>query len=169
MVSMVMPTTSLRICSTYVLSRITYGLESLNLTPADFRILEAAHNTLLRQIQSLPSRVAIMSLYILLGTPPIEPHNDRNRLPLLHSMRLNNTLSDLILRQLAVQKYNIQQLDHPDPASPLQIQPTFATGPHLTTSLQRPLKGAGDKMYSGALEESSRESGIWEKLPEIPQ
>ena len=96
------PTTSLHIFSTFVLPRITYSLESLNLTPADIRILETAHKTFLRQIQSLPTRVAIPSLYILLGPTLVEAHIDRNRLTLLHSMCLNNTLRDLILRQLAV-------------------------------------------------------------------
>ena len=83
--------------------RISYSLESLNLSDADFKLLEGMHKTFMRSIISLPIRVAITSLYIV-GSMPIEAYVAKNRLNGRSSMALNPPLKYIMYRHLAMKK-----------------------------------------------------------------
>jgi endonuclease/exonuclease/phosphatase family metal-dependent hydrolase len=98
------PTISYQLYQVYILPRITYSLESLNLSEADFKMLETSHRSFMKSILSLATRAANASVYILLGTLPLEALIDRNRLNALLSMVLNPTLKIIMCRQIAMKK-----------------------------------------------------------------
>jgi hypothetical protein len=64
--------TSYKIYHTYVLPRLIYGLEVLPLKKKHVENLEAFHRKSIRYLQSLPQRIATASIYLLVGTIPIE-------------------------------------------------------------------------------------------------
>ena len=66
------PGICLHIYHTYVLPRMLYGLEALPLKPNQIVSMEKTHRKFLRCFQSLPIRVAIPSIYLLLGEITLE-------------------------------------------------------------------------------------------------
>ena len=96
------PTVSLHMFEVYVISRILYGLEALNISQTDIKKLEVHLRTVIRQLQSLPTRAANTALYILSGTLPMEARIHRKRLSIIPSLLMNPMFCDLIPRQLAM-------------------------------------------------------------------
>ena len=69
----VSPKVTRKIWATYVLPRLTYGLECLCLiSTTEKRKLEDFYGLNLRAIQHFPKATANAAIYLLLGTPPLE-------------------------------------------------------------------------------------------------
>jgi hypothetical protein len=98
--------TSYRIYKTYVLPRVTYGLEVIHLKKDNINSLETMYRELLRMFQSLPPRTANVATYLLIGAAPIEAEIDMRRLSLLGSIvrSADTTLRELAVRQVAVKE-----------------------------------------------------------------
>ncbi len=99
---------SLKIYRAYVLPRLLYGLEAMNLDSGQLKELEQFHVKFLRQIQSLPDRTAKCGVFILLGTIPIEAFYHLAVLSLLgRVLRADNVfISELAIRQTAMCSYS---------------------------------------------------------------
>ena len=66
------PLVSSKMWKTFALQRMLYGLEVCSLCQSDVEQLESVQRGILRRIQCLPDRVAIVAVYGLLGIRPIE-------------------------------------------------------------------------------------------------
>ncbi|CAG2197875.1 unnamed protein product [Mytilus edulis] len=66
------PLLSYKLWRTYVIPRMLYGIEILNITKTDIQKLEAFQKKTFKQILSLPQRTADAAIYILLGAESIE-------------------------------------------------------------------------------------------------
>lgn len=90
--------TSYKIYYTYVLSRLTYGLEVLPLEKKHVENLEPFHR------KSLPQRTATVAIYLLVGVIPIEAELHKRKLSLLYSMLAsdNSKFKEIINRQISV-------------------------------------------------------------------
>ena len=66
------PSYTINIYRTYVLPRLTFGLEAVVLKEKQIQILESYHRTTLRELQSLSKRTAKCDIYLLAGTLPLE-------------------------------------------------------------------------------------------------
>ncbi len=99
---------SLKIYKSYVLPRLLYGLEAMNLDSKQLRELDQYHIRFLRQIQSLPDRTARCGVFILLGTVPMEALYHLAILSLLGRIfRANNVfITELAIRQTSVHDTN---------------------------------------------------------------
>ena len=60
------PVISKHMYTVFVMLQITYSLEYLNIGTVNMTKLETAHNRLLRNIQGLPTRMAVAAIHILL-------------------------------------------------------------------------------------------------------
>ena len=96
------PTVSMKIFETYVIPRIMYSLESINISITDMKRLEIHQRTVIRQLQSLPTRTANAALYILVGILPMEARIHKKRLSIIPSILKNQVFREIIPRQLAV-------------------------------------------------------------------
>ncbi|CAC5378822.1 unnamed protein product [Mytilus coruscus] len=83
--------TSCKIYQVYVIPRLLYGLENLNLQYKDT----------LKHIQSLPNRTATSAVFLLLGALPITAELHKRQLSLLHSIAMsqNNSIREIAWRQ----------------------------------------------------------------------
>ena len=61
------PSYTINIYRTYVLPRLTFGLEAVVLKEKQIQSLESYHRTTLRELQSLPKRTAKYAVYLLAG------------------------------------------------------------------------------------------------------
>ena len=98
------PISSLHIYTIYVMPRVIYGLEGIDVNPSNIARLETAHRAFIRNIQSLPKRTAIPALFILSGILPIEAIIDCKRLNIIPSLCKNPTINDIIHRQTAMKE-----------------------------------------------------------------
>lgn len=73
---------SVRLYQTYVLPRLTSGLEAVLLNKSSLETLEKFHRSTLRMIQNFPIRVAKEAIYLLTNMLPIEAYIDHTRLSL---------------------------------------------------------------------------------------
>ena len=98
------PATSLKIINTYVIPRLLYGLEAVNLSAAQHDEIAAFHKDLLRRIQGLPRYTASEAIYLLIGTLPLEAEIDIRTLTLFGaiSRSQNQTLKLMASRQLSM-------------------------------------------------------------------
>lgn len=96
------PRTSCKIFQTYVLPRLIYGLETLNLQNKDINLLTSFHLNTLKRLQSLPSRTATSAVYLLLGVLPCIAEIHKRQLSLLYSIAMceNSSIKEIALRQL---------------------------------------------------------------------
>ena len=103
------PETSYVIYRAYVLPRLLYGLEVLNLTQGQLDQLSRYHIQTLRNILSLPQRTASATVCMLLGAVPLDAEQYRRQFILLHGVvsSENECLKGLVQRQLAC-SFNIQ-------------------------------------------------------------
>ena len=131
------PLTSYKIWECFGLPRATYGLESIKLAKKDIDSLERYQRTLLRQLQSLPDRCAIIPVYTLLGAKPMEIVLDIKTLSFFTNMlRQRESIEfKIISRQLAVKgeesssltisiRKILQKYDLPDAYDLIQNTPT---------------------------------------------
>ena len=97
------PKTSYAIYRTYVIPRLSYGLEITSLNKTQIKELERYHLNILRQIQSLPKCTATVSVFMLLGALSIEAELHKRLLGLLYAVLTseNRCLQDVVQRQLA--------------------------------------------------------------------
>ncbi len=87
----VSPEVSIPMLNTFIEPTITHSLEAIQLTEADYKILENNQRMQLRQLQHLPPSTAIPALYLLTGTLPIRATIHKNMLRLFGSiMRRKN-------------------------------------------------------------------------------
>ncbi|MES9903493.1 MAG: reverse transcriptase domain-containing protein [Sedimenticola sp.] len=102
------PKVSYRIYQAYVLPRLLFGLEVLQLTNPDLDSLKRFHHNSLRMFQSLPQRTAIGALHLLLGALPISAELHRRQLSFLYLVLScdNIAIQDLVTRQIAVNLNN---------------------------------------------------------------
>ena len=61
------PETSMHLLHTYVIPTIVYGLEAVNPTDRDMEPLEVQYRKILKQVFSMPDRVADVATYVLTG------------------------------------------------------------------------------------------------------
>ena len=101
------PKVAIQIYKIYVLPRVLYGLSAIVLTTSQTEKLEKAHRKVIRQIQSLPDRVAIPAVYLLAGMLPMEGLLHISQLSILNTIihSGNDTLTDLATRQIAMKKF----------------------------------------------------------------
>ncbi|CAC5416003.1 unnamed protein product [Mytilus coruscus] len=95
------PRTSCKIYQVYVIPRLLYGLETLNLQNKDIIALCSFHLSTLKHIQSLPNRTATSAVYLLLGALPITAELHKRQLSFLHSIAMshNNSIREIAWRQ----------------------------------------------------------------------
>ncbi|VDI05822.1 Hypothetical predicted protein [Mytilus galloprovincialis] len=101
------PEVSCKLWSTYVVPRLLFGLEIVNLSAKDISRLDIFCNNFLKQIQNLPARASNAGAYLLLGQLPI--------IALLHKKilitfgtiaRSDSVENDLAKRQLSTKGKN---------------------------------------------------------------
>jgi len=97
------PQVSIQIYRTYVLPRLMYGLEAVVLRSSQISDMERFHRSSLRDLQSLPQRVASCAVYLLGGIPPLEALLDIQLANLLFTIGKapSNCLLQVGLRQLS--------------------------------------------------------------------
>jgi len=95
------PKTSCRIYQVYIIPRLLYGLETLNISNKDMMLLCSFHLDTLRKIQSLPTRTASSAVYLLLGALPIRAELHKRQISLLFSIAnsKNESMKTIALRQ----------------------------------------------------------------------
>ena len=98
------PRTSCKIYQVYVIPRLLYGLETLNLKKKDMATLSSFHIGTLKRLQSLPIRTANSAVYLLLGTLPISAELHKKQLSLLHQIAMSENVS---IREIAWRQYNV--------------------------------------------------------------
>ena len=98
------PRTSCKIYQVYVIPRLLYGLETLNLKKKDMATLSSFHIGTLKRLQSLPIRTANSVVYLLLGTLPISAELHKRQLCLLHQIAMSENVS---IREIAWRQYNV--------------------------------------------------------------
>jgi hypothetical protein len=96
------PRTSCKIYQVYVIPRLLYGLETLNLKKKDMATLSSFHIGTLKRLQSLPIRTANSAVYLLLGTLPISAELHKRQL--LHQIAISENIS---IREIAWRQYNV--------------------------------------------------------------
>ena len=87
------PRTSCKIYQVYVIPRLLYGLETLNLKNKDMTTLFTFHLSTLKPLQSLPIRTANSAVYLLLGILPISAELHKRQLSLLHQIAMSENVS----------------------------------------------------------------------------
>ena len=88
----------------YVIPRLTYGLEVLNLRKKDIAQLEAFQRRCMKQLQALPNRTSDTAALALMGALPVSVCVEKNILSLFGRV-VRDRLSienDIPVRQLAV-------------------------------------------------------------------
>ena len=90
--------------STFIVPRITHGLEFLTLTKKDIEMLEKFQRRSLKQIQSLPDKTPNVVTLGLLGILPVEAVIDKNALNLFMNVisDKNSIEYQIAKRQLAM-------------------------------------------------------------------
>jgi hypothetical protein len=98
------PQVSLQILSTYVIPRLTFGLETLVLSKSDISKLERVYVRYLKALQGLPDSTATNVVYLLSGTLPLEAQLHIAALTFIAGMcrRENSLERDILLRQIAM-------------------------------------------------------------------
>ena len=96
--------TNLKICMSYQMSKLVYGLEVLPLLKGDKDALDLYHRTVLKHLQHLPSGTSTAAVYLILVQLPASAILARNILALYVNMiRDPASVERLIIqRQLAV-------------------------------------------------------------------
>ncbi|VDH93282.1 Hypothetical predicted protein [Mytilus galloprovincialis] len=96
------PQTSYKIYQSYVIPRLLYGMEILPLNQCQLDIMARFHTKTLRNIQSLPTRTATGSVFMLLGALTIEAEIHKRQLSFLYSVLScnNSTIQGLVDRQV---------------------------------------------------------------------
>ena len=96
------PKVSLKIYQSYIIPRLLYSMEVLNLNKTETKMLTDFHVNLLRRIQALPARTALPAVYLLLGALPLEAELHKKHLSLLYSIinSQNKTFHQLISRSI---------------------------------------------------------------------
>ena len=84
------PKVSYKIYQSYILPRLLYSMEVLNLNKTETKTLDDFHVDLLRRIQSLPSRTALPAVHLLLGALPLEAEHHKKHLSLVYSIINSN-------------------------------------------------------------------------------
>ena len=99
------PKVSYRMYQTYIMPRMLYSLEILNLRKSDLKQLSDFHIVLLRRIQCLPSSTALSAIYLLVSALPLETELHKRQLSLLFSIvsSRNATLHQLVQRAIGHQ------------------------------------------------------------------
>ena len=96
------PRVSRHIYLTFVIPRMLYGLEAINIRPKQLRLLSNTHKRLLKQFQSLPDRTADAAVFTLIGIPPLPALLDIKIAVFAYSLANNSDLTrEIMIRQLA--------------------------------------------------------------------
>ena len=96
------PKVSYKIYQSYIIPRLLYSMEVLNLNKTEIKMLNNFHVNLLRRIQSLPTRTALPAVHLLLGALPLEAELHKRHLSLLYSIvnSNNQTFHQLLRRSI---------------------------------------------------------------------
>ncbi|CAC5400934.1 unnamed protein product [Mytilus coruscus] len=86
------PRTSVKIYQIYVIPRLLYGLETINIQNKDMASLCSFHLSTLKHLQSLPNRTATSAVYLLVGALPIAAEIDKRQLSLLNSIDMSDNI-----------------------------------------------------------------------------
>ena len=87
------PRVSRHIYLTFVIPRMLYGLEAINIRPKQLRLLSNTHKRLLKQFQSLPDRTADAAVFTLIGIPPLPALLDIKIAVFAYSLANNSDLT----------------------------------------------------------------------------
>ena len=98
------PTVSAHLIRIYVLPRLLYGLDVINLSTSDIKNLDSFYLKLLKQIQHLPPRTANSASLLLLGRIPISGEIDKKILKTFGNIIRNDDSveKEIAFRQLAM-------------------------------------------------------------------
>ena len=98
------PKIAIHLIQIYVLPRLMYGLEVVNINNCDVQHLEIYYRKLLKQIQHLPERTSTSAVYLLLGKIPIEGELHKKMLKTFGNIiRNENSIErEIAIRQLAI-------------------------------------------------------------------
>ena len=104
------PTVAWSMYRTYVLPRLTYNMEILQLTATQISKIEQFHRSTLRDIQGLPARSSSAVTYLLLGALPFEASLHIQTLHLIGKIAndKDSLLHQIALRQLSVKDTSSQ-------------------------------------------------------------
>ena len=92
-----------KLWSTYVVPRLIYGLEVLDLKGDEMKVLEQFQRKSLKQIQSLPDKTQNSAVLAFLGILPLECVIHKNMLNLFGRwIMTDGTEKDIAVRQLAM-------------------------------------------------------------------
>jgi hypothetical protein len=101
------PASSMSLIKSYVLPRLTYGLNAMVIKRSQQDHLSTYYRTLLRQVQGLPQNTSSDAVHLLIGSLPLEASLDLGQLSLFGAIaRLESTnpLKEIAIRQLATKK-----------------------------------------------------------------
>ena len=125
-----------KLWTTYVVPRLLYGLEVLNLSRKDISMLEQYQRKALKQIQSLPDKTHSSAVLAMLGILPLECVIHKNMLNLFGRWITSDGIEkDIAVRQLATKtvseqswfnevKYLLELYDLPLPSQLLEEVPS---------------------------------------------
>ena len=92
-----------KLWSIYMVPRLLYGLEVLEFTGNDIKVLEQYQRKSLKQIQSLPDKTHSSAVFALLGILPLEKFIHKNMLNLFGRwIAFDGIERDIAERQLAM-------------------------------------------------------------------
>ena len=102
------PIISKHIWSTYIIPRLTYGLEIVNITDKQIQQINSFQLKSLKQLQWLPDRCANVAVYLLVGAEPMEALIDKKVLTFFGQIiRDQNSLEyQIAMRQIAIYDLN---------------------------------------------------------------
>ena len=97
------PRVSIHLINCYVIPRLLYGLDVIQLSASDVKNLNVYFNKLIKQIQHLPERTANAGALLLLGQIPIEGQIHKRMLCTFRNViaNTNSVEQNIAYRQLA--------------------------------------------------------------------
>lgn len=185
------PKASTKLWNIYILPRLTYGLESLQLTAGNIEELERFQRKTMRRIQHLPDGTSNVAVLMLLGILPVQAIVERRALVFFVSLIEDPTSIEakIVHRQLAVKdctshswliylKKCFTKYDLPSPHSLLLNPPEKRTWKKIVKDqvsrfwLEQMLQEAGTKAtllnVNLSLTVPGRLHHVWETTPLAP-
>lgn len=99
------PSACQKLCETFVIPRMLYGLEATTISKSQLETLDKCHRVIIRRIQGLSESTAISAIYLLMGTFPVTATMHIRQLSLFGAitrLETENPLRQLAERQLAI-------------------------------------------------------------------
>lgn len=104
------PETCMHLLHTYVVPTMVYGLETISPTDRDMEPLEVQYRKILKQVFSMPDRVADAASYILTGVTPLKALVHKNTLNMLWALVTEGSTEKAIAERLLLSRGDNPQL-----------------------------------------------------------